>query len=122
MADPCPEDTAARLVQIRIIGAGEDVARMVQAIRAVADIHYSEGKLTRSGGTCVYLTTTLRPPGTPPVPFITCPRYWRTSHHPSDVREGYCGACHAWIGTPMVFSDTPYSSSIPRWPSGVAPP
>ncbi len=26
----------------------------------------------------------------------TCPRCGRTSHHPDDVREGYCGACHDW--------------------------
>jgi ribosomal protein L37E len=29
-------------------------------------------------------------------PSFTCPRCGRTSHHPDDVREGYCGACHAW--------------------------
>jgi hypothetical protein len=25
---------------------------------------------------------------------FTCPRCGRTSHHPDDVRERYCGACH----------------------------
>jgi len=29
---------------------------------------------------------------------FTCPRCGRTSHHPDDVREGYCGACHDWTG------------------------
>lgn len=29
-------------------------------------------------------------------PSITCPACGRTSHHPNDVRERYCGACHAW--------------------------
>jgi ribosomal protein L37E len=27
---------------------------------------------------------------------FTCPRCGRTSHHPTDAREGYCGACHDW--------------------------
>ncbi|MGH3548893.1 MAG: hypothetical protein ACRDQU_12445 [Pseudonocardiaceae bacterium] len=31
-------------------------------------------------------------------PRFTCPRCKRTSYHPHDVREGYCGACHAWTG------------------------
>jgi hypothetical protein len=33
----------------------------------------------------------------PPPPF-TCPRCGRTSHHPDDSREGYCGACHDFTG------------------------
>ncbi len=31
-------------------------------------------------------------------PSITCPVCGRTSHNPNDVREGFCGACHAWTG------------------------
>lgn len=27
---------------------------------------------------------------------ITCPKCGRTSWNPNDVREGYCGACHAF--------------------------
>lgn len=27
---------------------------------------------------------------------ISCPRCGHTSHHPSDIRERYCGACHAF--------------------------
>lgn len=27
---------------------------------------------------------------------ITCPRCGRTSSHPNDVRERYCGVCHQW--------------------------
>lgn len=27
---------------------------------------------------------------------ITCPRCGMTSHHPTDVAEGYCGNCHDW--------------------------
>lgn len=33
-------------------------------------------------------------------PSITCPRCGMTSHHPQDVAESYCGACHDWTGTP----------------------
>lgn len=31
-------------------------------------------------------------------PSFTCPRCGRTSHHPADAAQGYCGACHAWTG------------------------
>jgi hypothetical protein len=31
-------------------------------------------------------------------PSFTCPRCGRTSHHPDDARNGYCGACHDWTG------------------------
>lgn len=31
---------------------------------------------------------------------FTCPRCGRTSANPHDRREGYCGACHDWTGTP----------------------
>jgi hypothetical protein len=27
---------------------------------------------------------------------ITCPRCRRTSHNPTDMAQGYCGACHDW--------------------------
>ena len=27
-----------------------------------------------------------------------CPRCGAVSHHPDDIREGYCGACHDWTG------------------------
>jgi hypothetical protein len=27
---------------------------------------------------------------------ITCPSCGRTSHHPKDIEEGYCGFCHDW--------------------------
>lgn len=33
---------------------------------------------------------------------IRCPRCGRVSHHPDDVKEGYCGACHAWTADPVV--------------------
>lgn len=33
---------------------------------------------------------------------VTCPRCRRTSHHPRDVHEGYCGACHDWTGVPRL--------------------
>lgn len=33
-------------------------------------------------------------------PLFKCPRCGMVSHHPDDVREGYCGACHDWTGDP----------------------
>jgi hypothetical protein len=32
---------------------------------------------------------------------ITCPVCGRVSHHPKDIAEGYCGACHDWTTPPM---------------------
>lgn len=31
---------------------------------------------------------------------ITCPQCLRTSYHPTDIAEGYCGYCHDWTSTP----------------------
>lgn len=31
---------------------------------------------------------------------ITCPECLRTSYHPKDIDEGYCGFCHAWTSDP----------------------
>lgn len=31
--------------------------------------------------------------------FFACPQCGRTSYHPTDRAEGYCGACHDWTGT-----------------------
>lgn len=35
-------------------------------------------------------------------PSITCPRCTRTSHHPGDVANGYCGHCHWWTSDPQL--------------------
>lgn len=32
---------------------------------------------------------------TPPLS-VTCPRCGRTSYHPDDIADGYCGDCHDW--------------------------
>lgn len=29
---------------------------------------------------------------------FTCPRCGKTSYHPKDLEEGYCGHCHDWTG------------------------
>jgi len=29
-------------------------------------------------------------------PNFTCPRCHRTTYNPTDVEQGYCGACHDW--------------------------
>ena len=36
-------------------------------------------------------------------PSITCPVCAATSYHPEDIRQGYCGQCHAFT-TPKVVS------------------
>lgn len=33
-------------------------------------------------------------------PSITCPRCRKTSFHPVDIKEGYCGHCHDWTSRP----------------------
>lgn len=34
-------------------------------------------------------------------PSFTCPECERTSYHPVDAEEGYCGACRDWTGVPV---------------------
>jgi Zn finger protein HypA/HybF involved in hydrogenase expression len=34
------------------------------------------------------ISISVRPPS------FTCPRCGRVSHNPTDIAEGYCGACH----------------------------
>lgn len=50
-------------------------------------------------------------------PSFTCPRCGRTSYHPVDVSEGYCGACHDW--TDDSGSMTDMSTELP--PNEAAP-
>jgi hypothetical protein len=33
---------------------------------------------------------------------ITCPRCGRTSHHPGDVAQGFCGNCHDWTSAGFI--------------------
>lgn len=35
-------------------------------------------------------------------PSYTCPRCGRTSYHPADAAQGYCGHCRDWTGTHRV--------------------
>jgi hypothetical protein len=35
-------------------------------------------------------------------PSITCPQCHKTSYNPNDVREGFCGYCHAWTSDPLL--------------------
>jgi hypothetical protein len=39
-----------------------------------------------------------RPPAARGVYPFTCPTCSRTSYHPEDARQGYCGACHGFTG------------------------
>lgn len=42
-------------------------------------------------------------------PSITCPRCGRTSYHPGDIKEGYCGgpSCHWWTSDPTGLLNSP---------------
>jgi hypothetical protein len=33
---------------------------------------------------------------------ITCPECGKTSHHPQDIEQGYCGNCHWWTSDPEL--------------------
>jgi len=67
----------------------------------------------REAGRCLVLECTNEPPPSDtewqsvltrvraalqdwPALSITCPRCGRTSYHPKDIAEGYCGRCHDW--------------------------
>lgn len=38
-------------------------------------------------------------------PSITCPLCAKTSYHPKDIEEGYCGFCHWWTGRADLLAD-----------------
>lgn len=46
-----------------------------------------------------------------PQPSITCPRCGRTSFHPEDVKQKYCGYCHWWTSDPLLGEVVPDSQS-----------
>jgi|1186.fasta_scaffold160405_3 ribosomal protein L37E len=41
---------------------------------------------------------------------FTCPRCQRTTHHPKDVENAYCGCC----GGPSLPRDCPHSLPLPK--------
>jgi hypothetical protein len=43
-------------------------------------------------------------------PSFTCPRCGAVSHHPDDIREGYCGRCRDWTGLPAWLEQMPLDS------------
>lgn len=47
---------------------------------------------------------------TEPTPSITCPVCERTSYHPEDVRQGYCGNCHAFAA--FALATTPGAGGV----------
>jgi hypothetical protein len=53
-------------------------------------------------------------------PAFTCPRCGRVSHHPTDLAEGYCGACHDWTGVPVTKGLTMDKRVLP-WMKGWKP-
>lgn len=36
---------------------------------------------------------------------ITCPKCSMTSHHPMDIKYGYCGNCHEYTSVPKGGND-----------------
>ena len=49
----------------------------------------------------------------PESPSVTCPQCRRTSHHPDDVRFGFCAVCkqfHSRMGVQQL--DTPYQEGL----------
>jgi hypothetical protein len=50
---------------------------------------------------------------------FTCPRCGRTSHHPEDEREGYCGACHHWTGERRVPAATQLRRALGNHAGGI---
>ncbi len=87
-------------MKIRLMGTGEECAAAVDALRAAPGltvIEVSTAYPNRGGSAQVRVYVEAR---TGPVPSFTCPLCSRTSYHPRDVEEGYCGSCHAWTGTP----------------------
>ena len=44
------------------------------------------------------MTPPIPPTAATPSPSITCPLCGRTSWHPHDIEQRYCGACHAFTG------------------------
>jgi hypothetical protein len=63
------------------------VSRMLEQMEHAAD----EDEARR-----VLLVAELEKRAPVPVPSITCPTCGRTSWNPNDVRERYCGNCHAY--------------------------
>lgn len=45
-------------------------------------------------------------------PYFTCPRCGRTSHHPDDALDGYCGACRDFTRNEPVTYQCPACGSL----------
>ena len=45
---------------------------------------------------------------------FTCPECGATSHHPMDVRDGYCGRCHDWTGARSRVEVRPRAGGVRR--------
>lgn len=87
-------------MKIRLMGTGEECATAVTALRAapgltVLEVSTAYPNRGDSGLVRVYIEAR-----TGRIPSFTCPVCSRVSYHPRDVEEGYCGACHAFTGTP----------------------
>lgn len=50
-------------------------------------------------------------------PSITCPVCHMTSYNPNDIREGYCGNCHAWTAVRLTDEDREHLNCPPAPPA-----
>ncbi|MFG2056664.1 hypothetical protein ACGFI9_21840 [Micromonospora sp. NPDC048930] len=85
-------------MRIRLMGTGDECGAAVDALRAAPGLtilEVSTAYPNRGSSDQVRVYVEAR---TGSVPSFTCPVCGRVSHHPRDVDEGYCGACHDWTG------------------------
>jgi hypothetical protein len=52
-------------------------------------------------------------------PSITCPCCGKTSYHPNDIEQGYCGFCHWWTSDPAGLLNRPdvLREALKIWPT-----
>lgn len=85
-------ETPSRTELLEWIGAhaGDDRGRLVRV-----GMEATEAAASRMLGAIVFGAMQLA--GASPRPSFTCPQCGRTSYNQNDIRERYCGACHAFV-------------------------
>lgn len=74
---------------------------------ALRDAYEEAIDLTMYLRQCLYERDHSLPAMTQTADSITCPVCHMTSHHPGDVRTGYCGNCHEYTSVPPHLRGTP---------------
>lgn len=104
------------------VSAADDRAQLLPGTSLLLRLIALWGRLAQEDRLTLVLTATSLAGGDPSLaePGFTCPRCGRTSHHPRDIAQGYCGACHAWIGgekRPRRLAEQPQSDreTGPAW-------